>query len=86
MVPLMVATSGDMVEHVQYDRTDVQTVGSDSQPLGTVGPQRKNWTEEKAKVVAAVWGTFLNATLAIQQQGCLEEKFLEEHSFWEGGG
>ena len=31
--------------------------------------QKKKQTEEKAKVVAAVWETFLNATLTIWQQG-----------------
>ena len=31
-----------------------------------VGPYRKRiYTEEKAKVVPAVWGTYLNAALAI---------------------
>ena len=39
------------------------------------------YTEEKAKVVTAVWETYLNAALAILQQGGFEEKFLEEHSF-----
>ena len=39
-----------------------------------------------AKVVSAVWGMYSNATLAIQQQGWFEEKFLEEQPFWEGGG
>ena len=42
------------------------------------------YTEEKAMVVAAVWGTHLNAAIAVQQQGWFEEKFLEEHPFWEG--
>ena len=32
-------------------------------------PLNKNQTEEKAKFVAAVWGTYLNDILAIQQQG-----------------
>ena len=43
--------------------------------------QKKNETEENAKVVAAVLGTYLNFTLAIYQQGWLEEKFLEENPF-----
>ena len=31
--------------------------------------------EKKAKVVAAVWGRYLNATLAIYQQGWFEESY-----------
>ena len=43
--------------------------------------RRRIKTEEKAKVVAAVWGTYLNATLTIYQQGCFEE-LIREHPFW----
>ena len=42
-------------------------------------------TEEKAKVVTAVWRMYLNAALAIKQQGGFEEKFLKEHPLKEGG-
>ena len=37
--------------------------------MQTLMLQKKKQTEEKAKVVAAVLGTNLNAALAIQQQG-----------------
>ena len=40
--------------------------------------QKKNLTEEKAKVVTAVWRMYLNAALAIKQQGGFEEKFLKD--------
>ena len=43
-------------------------------------------TEEKAKVVAADWGTYLNATQAILPQGLIEEKIKEEYPFLEGAG
>ena len=49
------------------------------------GGEPKKQTEEKAKVVAAVWGTYLNATLAIPQQVWFEDKFLDEHPFLVGG-
>ena len=39
------------------------------------GHRRKIYTEEKTKVVAAVWGTNLNSAV---------EKILEEHPLWEG--
>ena len=42
--------------------------------------KRRIHKEEKAKVVAAVLGMFLNAARMN------EEKFLEEHPFWEGVG
>ena len=48
--------------------------------------RRRIREEEKAKVVAVFLGTYLNAAQVIQQQGCLEEKFLEEHPFLQGGG
>ena len=41
-----------------------------------MAPGRKMNTEEKAKVVAAGWGTYLNAALII----------WGEHPFWKGGG
>ena len=43
-------------------------------------------TEGKAKVVAAGWGTYLQAALSIYQQVRFEEKFLGEQSLKEGGG
>ena len=49
-------------------------------------PQKKNQTEEKAKVVAADWGTYLNATQSILPQGLIEEKIKEEYPFLEGAG
>ena len=45
-----------------------------------------NREKRGAKVVAAVWKKYLNTALAILQQGWFEERFLEEHPFWEGSG
>ena len=45
--------------------------------------RRRINTEEKEKVVAASWGTYLNAALTIKQQGWFEENFWEKNSFWE---
>ena len=52
-----------------------------------LGPYNKSQTKErKPKVVAAGWGTYLNAALAIKRQGRFEERFLQEHLVWEVGG
>ena len=43
--------------------------------------RRRSKTEIKAKVVAVIWGTYLNAALTILQQGCFEQKFLKNIYF-----
>ena len=43
--------------------------------------RRRSKTEVKAKVVAVIWGTYLNAALTILQQGCFEQKFLKNIYF-----
>ena len=43
--------------------------------------RRRINTEEKEKVVAASWGTYLNAALIIKQQGWFEENFWEKIHF-----
>ena len=48
----------------------------------TLNHRRRIYAEDKAKVVAAVWGTYK----PFSSKENFEEKFLEEHSFWEGGG
>ena len=42
---------------------------------------------DKAKVVAAGWGTYLNTAVAFRSKDDLKKRFFfEEHPFWEGGG
>ena len=48
----------------------------------TLNHKRRIYAEDKAKVVAAVWRT----CKSFSSKENFEEKFLEEHSFWEGGG
>ena len=54
--------------------------------VGVLNHRRRINTEGIEKVVAAAWGTYLNAALTICQQGWFEEKFLTEHPFPEGEG
>ena len=56
--------------------------------LGYDGNHRRRMqTEQKAKVVAVVWATYLNAALTIQQQRWFEKKkFFGEHPLRQVGG
>ena len=60
-------------------------MGRESQLVSTQHRIRIN-TDGKAKIVAAGWGTYLNAALSNYRIGWFEEKVLEVYPFWEDGG
>ena len=77
------------LQQIQYSHLLKQRLKIKSQKAGTTddycnrtpSSQKQKQADDKAKVVAAVWGTYLNAALQpFNSKDDLKENILEEHS------